>query len=127
LLGSSTFSSNNAIVPWMFGTIDSPVQGATISGVIPIFGWILARQPNSVAPGSVRVFVDGYPVGFAIYGGTRADIASLFPGFNDANRAGFHFLLDTRKLKNGVHSIFVQAIGGAQTNVGGRYVIVDNH
>jgi hypothetical protein len=64
-LGSRTITCTNATATKPFGAIDTPGQGATISGTSYMnFGWALTPPPGDSAHGStIRVFVDGAPLG----------------------------------------------------------------
>src|SRR6185295_914857 len=49
LIGSRTFTCNNAAAIKPFGAIDTPDQGETISGSNYVnFGWALTPMPNSI-------------------------------------------------------------------------------
>lgn len=139
LLGIRTFTSSNATAETPFGTIDTPAQRQTVSGVYTFFGWALTPQPGTILADAINILIDGNPVGHATYGALRSDIAALFPGLTDTNRASFQFTFDTRLLKNGVHSVeaFVYdsrfASRGPQSPfdlgrnaLGSRYFIVNN-
>jgi hypothetical protein len=128
LLGSRTFSSDNASSLLAFGTIDSPAPGQTVSGVITIFGWALTNQPRTIIPERVQIVIDTRPIGYATYGAPRPDIAALFPGRNNTNAASAHFTLDTRTLKNGVHSLAMMLTDSRPLvyTLGSRYFIVNN-
>jgi hypothetical protein len=82
VLGSRTFTASNSTATRPFGTIDTPGQGETVSGVIVNFGWVLTPPPASIPidGSTITVFIDGIPVGQPFYNNSRADIAALFPG-----------------------------------------------
>ena len=129
-LGERTIAAGNSTSPRPFGTIDTPAQGATVSGVIDNFGWALTPQPSAIpADGStITVFVDGVAAGRPTYNLFRSDIATLFPGYANSNGAVGHFSLDTRTLANGVHILSWQVVdnnGNAQ-GIGSRYITVRN-
>src|SRR5207244_5394118 len=44
-LGTRTIVVDNAHATKPFGTIDTPGQGATVSGTVINFGWVLTQQP----------------------------------------------------------------------------------
>ena len=79
-------------------------------------------------PGSVRVYIDGQPVGTAVYGQPRPDVAALFPGLHNSEGAGAHFVFDTRSLPNGLHSVAFSVsdnlVGGE--GIGSRFFSVQN-
>ena len=129
-LGERTITAANSTSPRPFGTIDTPTQGATVSGVIDNFGWALTPQPSAIPTdgSTITVFVDGVAVGHPTYNLFRSDIAALFPGYANSNGALGHFRLDTRPLTNGVHTLSWQVIdnnGNAQ-GIGSRYITVIN-
>ena len=41
IIGSRTIVASNATSAFPFGTIDTPGQGATVSGLVTNFGWAL--------------------------------------------------------------------------------------
>jgi len=130
LLGIRTVVSANAASKAPFGTIDTPGQGATVSGVITNFGWALTPQPNNIAIDgtTIGVYVDGTLVGHPTYNKFRSDIAGLFPGLANSGGAVGLYVLDTTKLANGVHTIawgVVDSAGNA-SGIGSRFFTVDN-
>jgi hypothetical protein len=130
MLGSRTISCANATATDPFGAIDTPEQGATVSGVFVNFGWALTPQPKSIPPdgSTITVFVDGVPVGHPAYGGFRSDVAALFPGYANSNGAIGFLEIDTTLLANGVHTIAwsVTDSDGNSAGIGSRYFTVRN-
>jgi hypothetical protein len=106
-LGSPTVTVNNAAATQPFGTLDTPGNGEEISGTIPVFGWALARQPATIPTdgSTIWVFIDGVAVGHPVYNQFRADIAALFPGYNNTNGPVGIYNLDTTQLSDGLHNI----------------------
>ena len=130
LLGSRRIAGQNSAATRPFGTIDTPAQGATVSGTIVNFGWALTPQPNIIPTdgSTITVFVDDVPLGHPAYNNFRSDIAGLFPGYQNSGGAVGVFVLDTTRLANGVHTIawgVVDSAGNAQ-GVGSRFFTVDN-
>jgi hypothetical protein len=130
LLGTKKLTINNAASVKPFGTIDTPMQGETVSGTIVNFGWALTPQPNTIPTdgSTITVYVDSVPRGHPVYNNFRSDVAALFPGLNNSNGAVGYFMLDTRTLTNGVHTIEWVArdnAGNAQ-GMGSRYFTVKN-
>jgi glucose/arabinose dehydrogenase len=130
-LGSSTIGCSNATATKPFGTIDTPGQGATVSGTAyVVYGWALTPQPALVPTdgSTIEVFVDGVPRGQAGYNQFRADIARLFPGYGNANGAVGYFYLDTTTLANGIHTIAWSVTDnlGRADGIGSRYFWVQN-
>jgi hypothetical protein len=101
-----------------------------VSGTIVNFGWALTPQPAAIpADGStIRVYVDGVPLGHPTYDQYRSDIATLFPGYANSGGAVGYFVLDTTALANGIHSIqwvVTDDLGRAE-GIGSRYFWVQN-
>ncbi len=130
LLGSRAITAVNTGATLPFGTIDTPMQGETLSGTIVNFGWVLTPQPNVIpADGStIGVYVDGVYLGQPVYNNARSDIQRLFPGYRNTDGAVGYYLLDTTLLSNGVHSIAwgVRDDHGNAQGIGSRYFTVSN-
>jgi glucose/arabinose dehydrogenase len=131
LLGSRTIACTNATATKPFGTIDTPGQGATVSGSADVvFGWALTPQPGLIPTNgsTIQVVVDGAPVGHPVYGQFRSDIATLFPGYANSNGAVGYFVLDTTTLTNGIHTIAWSVTDnlGRADGIGSRYFWVQN-
>jgi len=84
-----------------FGFFNQPGGGNAASGAMPLIGWALDDDGIE----SVDVLVDGRIVGRADYGGSRPDVAVLFPGFPDSDNAGWTFWIDTTRYLNGLHTV----------------------
>nr|MCU0479116.1 Ig-like domain-containing protein [Chloroflexota bacterium] len=130
LLGSKTITCSNATATKPFGTIDTPGQGETVSGVVANFGWALTPQTATIpVDGStIWVYVDGVPLGHPTYNLYRDDIATLFPGYNNSGGAVGLFSLDTTTLTNGLHSLAwsVTDNQGRTDGIGSRFIWVQN-
>ena len=130
-LGTRTVTVDNAQASKPFGTIDTPAQGATISGNAYLnFGWALTQSGYNIpVDGStITVMVDGVAVGHPTYNQYRSDIATFFPSLANSNGAVGFFYLDTTKLTNGVHTIswVVYDNQGRGDGIGSRYFTVEN-
>ena len=147
-LGSRTVFGTNQSSVQPFGTIDTPGQGATVSGIVTVFGWALTPGPNIIATdgSTIQVVVDGVVVGQPTYNQCRGtngtnfpapgtcndDIATAFgPSYrNIAEGSGAigSFDLDTTTLTNGIHSIEwrVTDSAGHVQGIGSRYFYVQN-
>jgi hypothetical protein len=123
-----TFASSHSTQP--FGTIDTPAQGATVSGSVVNFGWALTPEPNAIsADGStINVYIDGAFVGHPVYNNYRNDIATVFPGYANSNGAVGYFVFDSTTLPNGLHTIAWQVTdnGGHSQGIGSRFFTVSN-
>lgn len=129
-LGTKSISIANTTSAKPFGTLDTPGQGATISGTYTNFGWAVTPQPNAIAGDglTIDIYIDNVLVGHPNYNNYRADIANLFPGLKNSTGAVGHFTFDTRTLANGVHTIswIVRDNVGNSQGIGSRYFTVQN-
>ena len=130
-IGQKTVSVDNAHSALPFGTIDTPGNGATISGNAYVnFGWAVTPQPSTIPldGSTMYVYIDNVAVGHPVYNNFRSDIASLFPGLNNSNGAVGYYMLDTTKLTNGLHSIAWSVLdnAGHSGGLGSRLFIVQN-
>ncbi|MGB7219150.1 MAG: immunoglobulin domain-containing protein [Vicinamibacterales bacterium] len=129
MLGTTTFSVDNAHATQPFGDLDAPTDGATVSGVIEVTGWALTPGAGcSIAGGSVWMGADARPLVPVLYGQPRADIATAFPGFTNSGLAGGTATLDTTTLGDGTHQISWSMTDtcGRQTWIGSRLITVRN-
>ncbi len=130
-LGSRTILCDNKNAEIPFGTIDTPAQGAAVSGPDYYnYGWALTPLPNTIpADGSgITVWLDGEALGTAVYGLNRQDIENLFPGYNNSDGAVGFYILDTTAYDNGLHSIAwsVTDDAGNGAGIGSRYFKIHN-
>jgi hypothetical protein len=129
-LGAKTITVDNENATKPFGTIDTPAQGATVSGTIQSFGWVLTPQPAMIPTdgSTITVFVDGVAQGTVTYNLFRSDIATLFPSYKNSSGAVGAFMIDTTTLTNGVHTIYwiVTDDGSHTEGIGSRYFTVLN-
>jgi hypothetical protein len=130
LIGTRTITCSNARATLPFGSIDTPGQGATVSGTVVNFGWALTPKPAAIPfdGSTIDVLIDGVVVGHPTYGFARADIDSAFPGYANTGRAVGYFSIDTTKLSDGVHTIswVVRDTLGATQGIGSRFFTVAN-
>jgi glucose/arabinose dehydrogenase len=129
-LGPQTITVDNTHATRPFGTIDTPEQGATVSGTINDFGWVLTPQPAAVPTdgSTITLYIDGVARGTARYNLPRSDIQTLFPGYQNTDGAVGLFTIDTTTLPNGVHTIAWSATDslGRTDGIGSRYFNVLN-
>ena len=133
-LGTKTITCNNSSATAPFGAIDTPGQGATVSGVVGNFGWVLARGLRRADPpggGTVQVLIDGAVASFVPGGwNSRSDLSALFPAaeYPGINTALGLAAFDSTTLSNGVHTIawVVTDNLGNSAGVGSRYFTVSN-
>ena len=131
VLGTKTITVDNANAVKPFGAIDAPEQGGSASGnKYRNNGWALTPTPNTIPKdgSTINVFIDGTLVGKATYNLYRADIASLFPGYNNTDGSWGYLDIDTTAYGNGVHTIAWSVTDNAGNNdgVGSRYFTVRN-
>ena len=131
LIGSRTITCDNAKAVKPFGAIDTPDQGATISGTTYTnFGWALTPQPNYIKTdgSTILVYIDGVPVGRPVYNNWRADIGTRFLGYANSAGAIGYYQFNTTTLANGVHTmgwVVTDSAGNAE-GIGSRYFTVLN-
>ncbi|WP_160725488.1 C39 family peptidase [Bacillus sp. USDA818B3_A] len=88
------------------GVLDTPAANEKVKGQYNVKGWYLDGSGVS----KIEILVDGKVTGQAVYGDLRLDVKKAYPAYNNAN-AGYHYVLDTKKLADGVHSITVRETG----------------
>ena len=61
VIASKTIVCANSTSVFPFGTIDTPGQGATVSGIVTNFGWALTPQPKMIPldGSTIDVYIDG--------------------------------------------------------------------
>jgi hypothetical protein len=127
-LGSKTITINNAASTRPFGSIDTPGQGATVSGNYPNTGWVLTPNSGATIPASgVRVAIDGVFLTGTFSMSDRTDVTSAFPAFNTTG-AGRGLFIDTTRFANGSHTIgwLVTDSAGHAEGIGSRFFKVLN-
>ena len=129
-IGTRVIEAANAGSTLPFGTIDTPGQGAIVSGTVTNFGWALTPQPKVIPfdGSTIDVYIDGVMVGHPSYNHFRPDIAGLFPGYANSNGAIGVYQFDSTSLTNGLHTIawLVRDDAGAFQGVGSRFFAVQN-
>ncbi len=105
---SVTVTVSTAVIPSVH--IDAPASGSTISGTISVSGWAIDNiSVVGTAISGVQVLVDGTVAGSAIYGISRPDVCSAYPGRPGCPYVGFTYALNTSSLASGSHTITVMA------------------
>ena len=123
------------------GAIDTPADGLTVAGDMPLTGWVIddvglvgdvlvyrdalaGEASSSGLPG--KVFIG---VGTRVTG-ARPDVQAAFPSYADNDRAGFGLMVLTNALPNGGNGTFTFHVQVADrynvTWLGPRTVTVDN-
>jgi hypothetical protein len=131
LLGRRSVVLDNSTSTTPFGTIDTPAQGATISGSAYVnFGWVLTPRPKRVPTdgSTIMVYIDGQPVGHPTYNVRREDVAGTFPTLANAGGAIGYLVIDTTRYADGLHTIGWTVVddAGAAEGVGSRYFRIQN-
>jgi hypothetical protein len=130
VIGTRVIVADNAASTLPFGTIDTPGQGAIVSGQVINFGWALTPQPKTIPldGSTIDVYIDGVMAGHPSYNHFRPDIAGLFPGYANSNGAVGVYQFDSTSLSNGLHTIswVVRDDAGAFQGVGSRFFTVQN-
>jgi hypothetical protein len=90
-----------------YGALDVPADGAALSGIATVSGWVFDNTQVS----RVNVLIDGAVAGAATYGFNRPDISGVFP--NAPVQIGFSYALDSARYGNGQHQLVVQALDAA--------------
>jgi hypothetical protein len=129
-IGSTAISVNNAQSVKPFGTIDTPGQGATASGLYPNTGWVLTPDvtgATTIPAGNVRLMIDGTLMPGVFSTASRADISTSFPGM-DTSQAGRGMFIDTTAFADGMHTIawIVTDTAGHTDGIGSRFFRVAN-
>ena len=152
----TTVTLANDTIAKPFGAIDTPAQGATISGSVNNFGWVLTPDPGTgvlmpIDGSTVTVFINGAPIGTATYNLCRGsvavggivpsgqlcndDVSTVFRGGGtlfrnlDAGRGPIGLrTFDASALANGQHTLSwaVTDSAGRSEGIGSRYINVLN-
>lgn len=88
-------------------------------GLLPIEGWMSALPPGH----SIKVYLDGQPLGTAEYGLNRQDVYEAVPAIANA-QVGFRYWLDFSALERGVHTVQVMVEGAKTFELAKRTIVV---
>ncbi|MBN1780226.1 T9SS type A sorting domain-containing protein [bacterium] len=116
-----------------FGSFDTPQEGSTVSGSIPVTGWVL----DDLAVESVGIYVQPEGgsrvyIGDAVFvEGARPDIASMKYSAPMAEKAGWGYILLTNILPGGGQGTYTLEamatnISGKQVTLGTKTIVCDN-
>ncbi len=115
-----------------FGVFATPLEGAMVSGSIPVTGWAL----DDIDIVSVQIFrVEGKSsvyIGDAVFvEGARPDVERAYPGYPMNYKAGWGYMLLTNFLPNGGNGTFTLLaaatdVEGHQVSLGMKTIICDN-
>jgi hypothetical protein len=117
-----------------FGAFETPLEGAAVSGSIPVTGWALDNSGIHY----IQIFRENQTDGSLVYigdatqvEGARPDVAQAYPGYPNNTRAGWGYMLLTNYLPNGGNGTFrLHAVAtdyeGNQVNLGTKTIHCDN-
>jgi hypothetical protein len=91
----------------IFGMIESPGVGQTISGISVLRGWAFPTAPEATIH-TVLVSIDGQSLGTLACCAVRGDVAALFPDYPAAVNSGWGAVVNYGGLETGSHTISVQ-------------------
>ena len=119
-----------------FGSFDSPVDGAVVSGSVPITGWAL----DDIEVSNVKVFrnpLEGHETGQIYIGDAvfvedaRPDVEGKFPTYPNHYQAGWGYMMLSNVLPNEGNGTFVITAvatdsSGNEVTLGEKTIIIDN-
>ena len=86
--------------------LETPASETSFSGIKTISGWAIATSGID----RIEVYIDDVYNFDMAYGGTRADVASVFPDVENSDKSGFAMLYNFSTLTAGEHTITAKAI-----------------
>jgi hypothetical protein len=118
--------------PGPFGAFETPGDGSTVKGSIPVSGWAL----DDLGVASVKIYREENQslvyIGEAVLvEGARPDVEQAYPDYPNNNKAGWGYMMLTNFLPNdgngtfAIHAI-VTDMEGNQTTLGIKTIICDN-
>jgi hypothetical protein len=128
LLGSKSVGIGNAGATKPFGSIDTPGEGATATGMYPNTGWVLTPNAGASIPtAKVQVAIDGVFLSGVPSMSDRTDITGGFSTFSTKG-AGRGLFIDTSAYADGVHTIgwLVTDNTSQADGIGSRFFTVAN-
>jgi hypothetical protein len=115
-----------------FGEFATPLEGAVVSGSIPVTGWVL----DDIGVHDVKICLESgntlIYIGDALFvEGARPDVEAAFPTYPDNYKAGWGYMLLTNFLPhqgNGTLNLYVQAadLEGHTVILGTKTITCDN-
>jgi hypothetical protein len=85
---------------------EEPLNGRNITGIGLVRGWAVAP----IAIETVELYIDGMLSHIIPYGGTRNDVAAVYPMLPNSNLSGFAMAFNFNNLNPGQHTFMVRAI-----------------
>jgi hypothetical protein len=125
------YDAHNTATP--IGWLDTPGEGATVRGSIPVTGWAL----DNIEVKSVKIYREDNKkkwvyIGDAVFvEGARPDVQQKYPDYPLNSRAGWGYMLLTNFLPgggNGTYTLWAAAVDaeGQQVALGAKTIICDN-
>lgn len=115
-----------------FGSFDLPQDGSTVSGSVAVTGWALDNTGIDhvkiyYRSGGSMIYIDTA----TFIEGARPDVQQAFPGYPNASKAGWGYMLLTHFLPNqgnGTFTLYAIATdtGGNPVTLGTKTVTIDN-
>ena len=111
-----------------FGEFATPLDGASVSGSIPVTGWAL----DDIGIANVKIYNGNAYTGDAVFvEGARPDVETVYPTYPNNYKAGWGYMLLTNCLPgggNGTYTLTAKAtdIEGNEVTLGSRNITVDN-
>jgi hypothetical protein len=115
-----------------FGSFDTPIDGSTAAGSLPVTGWAL----DDAGIDNVKIYREQgnslvYIGDALLVEGARPDVAASYPGYPNKTKAGWGYMMLTNFLPGSGNGTFVlHAIAtdfvGKSTSLGTRTIICDN-
>lgn len=118
LVGDGTPAAAGDIV----AHLEEPVNAGVAAGVGNIRGWAVSLRPIV----RVELYIDGAMASIIPYGGTRPDVARVFPGFPDPASSGFSMAYNFANLSAGPHTMMVRIVDdqGSQRDAASAFHVV---
>lgn len=92
-------------------TVDVPANNATVSGTVSTSGWAIDNTTSiENAISSVKVYLDGFFLTNATYGGSRTDVCTVYPGRVGCSNVGWSYNWNSVGATNGSHTLRFDAI-----------------
>ncbi len=114
-----------------FGAFGTPLEGSTVSGVVPVTGWAL----DDIEVENVKIYCEQdsslvFLANASFADGSRPDVAAAYPDYPFKHTAGWGYSLVTGLLADGDGSYKIYAIAsdgaGNETTLGSKTIMVDN-
>jgi Leucine-rich repeat (LRR) protein len=111
-----------------FGEFATPLDGAAVSGSIPVTGWIL----DDIEVVNVKIYNGDAYIGDALFvEGARPDVETAYPEYPNNFKSGWGYMLLTNCLPNGgngTYTLIAKAIDieGNEVTLGSKTITIDN-